>query len=730
MFQRIFQKIKEKDIKYYIGLLLVVASVDFLLVRSWICVMRIVSSLKDLGLSFVYYFMFLFDKEGSTKPSVNELPKLNLQDYLPFSIDEVLRKLDIFPEAFFSFDNFKAYLLFVIQNLNIAIILLTMLVPCLWLLFDIIFDGYTKEHIDKPKGKKIFKLYERCRKVYGAASERVKSFISYLKEHKAFIYILALLWLVNTNLMTFVFEFVSWYLYFVVSFDFSSIGIQLCKLACDIIIALWTLPFPVWCVVGYVIFNICRTAAAYKKLEHMEAKNCGYVKSHPPVVMAVGTVGAGKTQGITDQSLSLEVCHHHMALELMDKNMLRFPEFDFQAFEKSVREQILSRNVKNLATARRYVRELRYEYGRHPKAENLWGYDIRKYKKSYNNGLEMVGIWKCLENYAQEYFIYSMKVSLILSNIAIRSNIQFIDKGYFEEMKVNFFKSDPAKMAEESTYSHIMDWDLFRIGCQMCKENAVAGSFEFGVIVASEIGKERRNALELKKVKLSEGVATQHNDAFNDWLKVIRHEATVEGVCFIIFLCDEQRPESWGADARDLCLVLRILKVSDVKLAIRFCFLPQIIEWIFPKYFKWYHKVKKFGNENVYFVVILHTLLGKLFQMAEYKRNTFGYKTQIYGSEMGDEITSTTHQLKEHKYYLMLKKIYARRYSTDCFKDIFAVRALEAGTSLYELPAYTSDCATLDELQQQNSYMVNTFLSMYIPATIQYAAYCAKNKTK
>jgi len=720
MFNKIKTKFRDNEIKYFIVLLLVALSVDFLFMRSWVCILRLCEAFKNLCLSFAYYFEFVFDADWGIVPTATALPNVNIQDYIPFSIDEVVRKINAFPEAFFNFENFKYYVLLTVKNLNLALIWITMLGPCFMILFDVVFGEYTRVHIDRNVGRKAFSFYERARRIFKVCVEHVKSFVSYLKEHKAFINTLIFLWLLNVNAIALVVEFVSWYLYFVVSFDVTSIGTQLAKFVYDLIIMLWTLPFPVWCIVGYVIFDICRTAAAYNKLEHNEAKNCGFVKSHPPVVMAVGTVGAGKTKSIVDQALSLEVCQHDSALELMDKNMLRFPEFDFQTFETSLRSQIVAGNIKNLWTARRYIKELRFEYGRHPAPEHIWGYDVRRYKKSYNNGLELVGIWKCLENYAQEYFIYSMKVSLILSNIAVRSDILFIDEGYFEIMQVDFFKRDPAKMAEESKYSHIMDWDLFRIGCQMNKENQISGSFEFGVIVASEIGKERRNALELKKVKNVEGTATQHIDAFNDWLKTLRHEATVENVCFIIFLCDEQRPESWGADARDLASVLHILKTSELKLAMRFCFMPQLVEWLVPKYMNWYHDVKKWGNENTYFVFILHSIIGVFFQAAERKKNTFGFYTQIYGTEPGDMIDSSNRSLVEHKYYLMPKKIYSRRYATDAFKDIFATKVSNAGTSLYDLPTYESDCATLEELKQQNSYMVNTFLSMYIPATIEY----------
>ena len=68
---------------------------------------------------------------------------------------------------------------------------------------------------------------------------------------------------------------------------------------------------------------------------------------------------------------------------------------------------------------------------------------------------------------------------------------------------------------------------------------------------------------------------------------------------------------------------------------------------------------------------------------------------------------------EECKYYLMTKKIYAGRYSTDCYKDLFADRALEARTSLYEIDTYKTSCATLEELSKQNSYFANEFIRMY-----------------
>ena len=86
------------------------------------------------------------------------------------------------------------------------------------------------------------------------------------------------------------------------------------------------------------------------------------------------------------------------------------------------------------------------------------------------------------------------------------------------------------------------------------------GGFEFGVVAITEIGKERGNNLELQEKK-------KKDDLFNAWLKMCRHSATVDNFPFIKVFTDEQRPESWGADARDLCDIVNIASSSKQKLA-------------------------------------------------------------------------------------------------------------------------------------------------------------------
>lgn len=88
---------------------------------------------------------------------------------------------------------------------------------------------------------------------------------------------------------------------------------------------------------------------------------------------------------------------------------------------------------------------------------------------------------------------------------------------------------------------------MLRLGKKVIANNPKAGSFEFGVVVITEVGKERKNNLELTDVKGKAKETNQKNDLFNVWLKMCRHAATVDNFPFIKVITDEQRAESWGS---------------------------------------------------------------------------------------------------------------------------------------------------------------------------------------
>ena len=148
---------------------------------------------------------------------------------------------------------------------------------------------------------------------------------------------------------------------------------------------------------------------------------------------------------------------------------------------------------------------------------------------------------------------------MIVSNYSVRTDNDVVTRGNFPIWSLDFFTD----RRRYSRHAHILDFDVLRLGKKIQENNPNAGSFEFGVVAITEIGKERGNNLELKEVRKRIDETNQKNDLFNSWLKMCRHSATVDHFPFIKVFTDEQRPESWGADARDLCDIVTILSAGN-----------------------------------------------------------------------------------------------------------------------------------------------------------------------
>ena len=148
--------------------------------------------------------------------------------------------------------------------------------------------------------------------------------------------------------------------------------------------------------------------------------------------------------------------------------------------------------------------------------------------------------------------------SLIISNYSIRTDSILSDIGNFPAWDTDFFKRDSKLLDSFFRHAHILDFDSLRLGKKVLADNPRKDSFEFGVVVITEVGKERGNSIENAEKKKKDGGANQKNDLFNSWLKMVRHSATVDNYPFVKVITDEQRPESWGAGARDLCDIVHI----------------------------------------------------------------------------------------------------------------------------------------------------------------------------
>lgn len=394
--------------------------------------------------------------------------------------------------------------------------------------------------------------------------------------------------------------------------------------------------------------------------------------------------------------LSQEVMFRQKALEILQRNDMKFPYFPWISLEDGLREAMDSGWVYNLASVKEWVRQQRELFER---TGEVFGYDHERYGDAFDDALRVNELFDVLETYALAYFIYVIESSLIVSNYSIRTDNERIDRGNFPFWQTDFFSSQD----RESRHSHVLDFDVLRLGKKVIENNPKAGSFEFGIIGITEIGKERGNNLELKEVKKGTEETNQKNDLFNAWMKMCRHSATVDNFPFIKVFTDEQRPESWGADARDLADILHIISSGDMKLALPFYTIEEMLsDWAFHRFLHLYEDFRFRRGDNTLLVHILKSVTAWLWRRNLRIYNLYGYSVLKIEKERG----AMDGKIENKKYFLMNAKIYANRFSTDCFSDYFNDLAGRSHMGISDYLEYATEKASVDELRAQNSYFI------------------------
>ncbi len=665
---------------------------------------RFAEALGDLWNSVKFYFFEIFGVTHITPPTVEKYSEVMKWDiFLPENFESFKQETASYFDLLFSKSNLAAYGDFVVGKLEVIAKASAMVLPCILLLVLAIKKIYGASNTDHGKDTVPLRVFKwLSSKTYQPIKRWVQSFIALMKENTYIPILWAILWAFHLNLASIIVAFFAYYFYFSVSFRFVTMYVQVCKLFIDLQVVLKV--FPWWWLVtfGWLMFNRFRQKIAQAHLRHLEARNCGFINELPIVSMTVGSMGKKKTTIITDMALSQEVMFRQKAFELIRKNDMKFPYFPWISFEMELRRCMEYGTVYNLATVKEWVKKKRLRYEKHENADlQLYGYDTERYGSDYDDGLRIWQLFDVLESYAQLYFIYIIESSLIVANYSIREDNRCIDAGNFPMWATDFF---PEITVEGGRHAHILDFDVLRLGKKVLENNPNAGSFEFGVVVISEVGKERGNVLDHKEIKKHTEETNQKNDLFNSWLKMCRHSATVDNFPFIKVFTDEQRPESWGADARDLCDIVHIVSSGKMRLAMPFYTIEEMLtEWAFDGFISMYYDFRHRRGDNTLLVHILKTVTSWLYKRNAKIYNRFGYSVSAIEKERG----TMDGKPEKKKYYVMNKKIYARRFSTDCFSDYFNEMARNSKVGLNDYMEYATEKATVEELKLQNSYFIN-----------------------
>lgn len=722
------RKIKKLHYMHYLAFLITLGFVCLAAFKFRNGFTRMGETFRDLGTAIAYYFIELFELEFYVYPTVNEYSVIPMTPVfnLPTSWEEFKTLWLKYWTLWISKDNLSAFGEAFGNGAETFIKVMLLVVVPLVLIFYLMFQNYFKK-VNNDYNKDSLPL-RICRKIsdltYRPIVYFIKCFIEFLREHDKYYKVWLFIWAFNFNVIVIGLEIFAYYFYLVSSFDIISLYRQVFKLLCDLSVSVAFLPGITWVFVGLWIFNYIRKKIGYEVLYHHEAMNCGFINERSMANLIVGTTGKNKTLTSTDMILLQEKMYFEQALELMIKNDMKFPNFPWINLENYIKESIAVHRMYNLATIRKTIRHLRFcfeEYHngdaktkqhirRHLKRrykleyKNLiFDYNFERYGLWYDDKLKVTNIWKVIENYAQEYFIFTKRTSLIISNYSVRSDNILLDLGNLPMRDSDFYHRNSKMLNEISKYAHITDYNAMRLGRKVGDNDPKKDALEFGVIGNSEFGKERKNNLQLQEVKRKDEGTNQKNDGYNDWNKMKRHAAMIDYFSFIKEFADEQRAESLGADVRDIYDVIHIKDGGKIKLALPFFFVEELFySFFYDKFVKFYTKYRFVRGDNTLIMHVLKKAASKLQNYYSNTYNLFGYKKQRLGVECG----TLDGEILEKVYYLDFKRIYSDRYSSDCYAGFFESKALRSKLGIDDFETYRTTRATMDELKMQNSYFV------------------------
>lgn len=713
-FRQAYKNLKSLDYRHYINF---VITLGFLSMGVFIfshSIHRTLESIWDLWYSMKYYFCEIFLDYKGIIPTVNNLPRcehtLRFEPIkiLPYTWEELKIAFDKYWNVFIDKEVFLAYLSLVLDVIYYISQGFLIFSP-IFLAIKIAMQRYLKnENNDYDLESSALRLTKYILDItYLPIKRWVEGYISFCERNSFWLKSWIFLWALYFNVVTIIFEFIAFYLYFVVSFDVVNIYQQFYKLTLDLSPVIRFIPTFMWFCIITVVLELIARSIARNELNHREARNKGFLEERGVMTIVYGPMGAGKTKTVTDMALSQEVKFRDMAFEIIIECDFRFPYMNWATFEQEMKKEIEAHNVFSVPTVREWVREKAYLFTEDPSQENIFGYDYERYGLEYDDNLKVWDVWEVIEDYACAYLVYTVQSSLLISNYSIRVDNLYEDLGNFPKWNTDFFSRDTKLIDSYSRHAHILDFDMLRLGKRMLEENPKRYAFGFGVYIISEIDKERKNSPELMTVKANADECNQKNDLFNALVKMSRHACVISNKVFVKIFADLQRPESLGADARELGEIVYIEDHTDMQPTLPF-FAPfyifeALFAFTFGKFVDIYYQYRYVRSDKILPMYVLKTVVAKLKHFNDRTFNQYGSSKSTLLIESG----RMDGDKKEAKYFIQSKKIYSRRYTTDCLSAIFNQYADKNTIGIEDLEEYLTELGTDEENLMQNSFFQN-----------------------
>lgn len=680
--------------------------------RTW-------EALRDFGVSVAYYFTQLFMLNVIT-PTVTQLPR-DFVEGIPAAWEQFVPWAQEFGRLFISQENIFMYLERVIGVVGRVALVLALCLPLFLVLVLLAWRFLRVKNKDHGKVSKPLAVYLTFRRrVLLKVKYFVLAYVKFCKRYKkAYPIAFLCVWGYFFNVGTFFLEFFAFLFYFSASFDLAGIFVMLVKLVSDLVPVVRFLPWWVWLIIGAYVLDRWRKAHAHKTLNKDEGNNREFIKERPVSILLVGSMRMGKTKTMSDMGLSIQEIYRQQALNDMRDIDMKFPQFPWINFEKFLKRAIRSGRLPTLVSIEDFIEDLSiYATYKTEQARNhffrklrkwgytydnfYFGYDVETFGETFNNGLKYESLFELLSVYGRLYYIYTNPTAIV-SSYTVRSDKSMKDEGNFPMWDDDFFKRPPATK-KNSVMSHILNQNMERLGRVTDENDPLKDAFEFGILMTSEVDKERGNQFDTRGQEKNAEEANQVNDLYNAHLKMIGHSATVYFFSYVRWLGDSQRPESLGADTKELCDIVEIEDKGKPKIILPFFALEEALFLISDKiYRKIYDKYRFNRGDDTLTIYLLKALHGLIYRHYKRIENAYTVRTATLSVQPG----TMDEKRKKFKYYLCDAKIHRDRYGTDCFHGFFKEKARRSKVGIYGMPQFKDIEPSYDELKAEQSHFIN-----------------------
>lgn len=700
---------------------------------------RLLEAFRDIGTSFAFYFFQILNPDANPiHATVNELPKWQLApelwkpiSLLPESLEQFMQFWSNYFTLLFDKYNFLFYWYSISDFLFYASRYLLILFP--FALILIMLPAMSKDKTCTERGLKSEGLIRFQTFLFRYIYPTVywfKDFVVFLKENSPYYKSWLALWLLYFNVYSMILSLIAYYFYFISSWNILSIYVQLLKLQRDLTPVVRFVPGILWFIGFCYLYNRVCIDTAFNTLYAAEKANRALIDQSSIITTLYGEPGLGKTIGITSMALTAQVKQFDDAFDIMLNRAAQFPNFPWQVFRDHIKELIDHRVICDINQAKKWVASRRWMYDyfaghvartrrivrKHPEAiqyinRYTYGYDFIHYRSTYNDELKVVHLYDALASYAAAYLVFSVESNLIFSNYSIRTDSILKSIGNLPLRDNDFFDRDPEKQEIYSQHSHILDFDVLRLGKKIIEGNKKANGAPVGVIVVTEIDKEFKNMNLLKETKANVNETNQKNDLHDAALMMIRHGVVIDNKAFVTVLADLQRPDAWGAGGRELGNVIFIPEKLPLVPVLPFFSPYWLTEGIFSlirkKWDKYDAEYQYRRSDETLPIYLIRNLMAAISNHYERLQNLFGMKVLPFEIQSGRMDGS----IKKDKLRILSKKDFSNRNSTDCLSSVWD-KYTPNTMHIDDFITYAATLATKEECAQQNSYFQNDIHKM------------------